>query len=158
LSGFVGRDRFRATTGATSDVTIGGLLASARLRLFDRDAAYTELAYGPGVGRYRGAASARLDADGRLHTLDAVGLTAGYQPYWSERWSSNVVAGPAWVVNQGDSPATTDESLDYVAVNLLYWFIDQRAWIGGEYLYGRHELRGGAHGSGNRIQVATRFN
>jgi hypothetical protein len=40
----------------------------------------------------------------------------------------------------------------------LYWFIDQRAWIGGEYLYGRRELRSGVHGSDNRIQLATRFN
>jgi PAS domain S-box-containing protein len=158
LSAFVGRDRFRAVTGATSDVTIGGVLASARLRLFDGDAAYAELAYGPGVGRYRGAASAALDAAGRLHTLDVVGLTAGYQHYWNERWSSNVVVGPAWVVSEVGDPATSDDSFNYVALNLLYWFIDQRAWIGGEYLYGRRELRDGAHGSGNRIQLATRFN
>src|SRR5262249_42211186 len=141
-----------------SDVTIGGVLASARLNLFARDAAYVELAYGPGVGRYRGSASAALDAAGRLQTLDVVGLTAGYQHYWSERWSSNVVVGPAWVVNDTRNGPTTDDSFDYFAVNLLYWFIDQRAWIGGEYLYGRHELRDGAHGSGNRIQLATRFN
>ena len=158
LSGFVGQTRFRAASGATSDVTIGGVLASTRLRLFDRDAAYVELAYGPGVGRYRGAASAALDDAGRLQTLDVLGLTAGYQHYWSERWSSNVVVSPAWVVNEVGSPATTDDSFNYFALNLVYWFIDQRAWIGGEYLYGRRELRSGAHGSGNRIQVATRFN
>jgi len=158
LSGFVGRTRFRAATGATSDVTIGGVLASTRLRLFDRDAAYFELAYGPGVGRYRGAASAALDSAGRLHTVDVVGLTAGYQHYWNARWSSNVQVGPAWVVSDVGNPATSNDSFDYVAVNLLYWFIDQRAWIGGEYLYGRRELRDGAHGSGNRIQLATRFN
>ncbi len=158
LSGFVGRTRFRFATGATSDVTIGGVLASTRLRLFDRDAAYFEIAYGPGVGRYRGAASAALDATGRLQTIDALALTAGYQHYWTARWSSNVVVGPAWVVNEVGNPATSDDSFNYVAVNLLYWFIDQRAWIGGEYLYGRRELRSGVHGSGNRIQLATRFN
>jgi hypothetical protein len=97
------------------------VLASTRLRLFDRDAAYAELAYGPGVGRYRGAASATLDAAGRLHTLDVVGLTAGYQHYWSDRWSSNVVVSPAWVVNDVGNPATSDDSFNYVALNLLYW-------------------------------------
>jgi hypothetical protein len=158
LSGFVGHSRFRPDTGATRDVTIGGVLASIRLRLFARDAAYVELAYGPGVGRYHGAASAVLDAAGRLQTIDVLGLTAGYQHYWSERWSSNVVVGPAWVVNKAGNPATSDDSFNYVAVNLLYWFIDQRAWIGGEYLYGRRELRSGVHGSDNRIQLATRFN
>jgi hypothetical protein len=158
LSGFVGRTRFRAVTGATSDVTTGGVLASARLRLFDRDAAYVEVAYGPGVGRYRGAASAALDAAGQLQTVDVVGLTAGYQHYWGRRWSSNAVVSPAWVTSEVGDPATSNESFNYVALNLVYWFIDQRAWVGGEYLYGRRELRSGVHGSANRIQLATRFN
>jgi hypothetical protein len=157
LSGFVGRTRLRPVTGATSDVTIGGVLASGRLRLLGRDAAYIELAYGRGLGRYRGAASAALDAAGRLHTVDIVGLTAGYQHYWSKRWSSNAVVSPAWVTSEVGDPATSNDSFNYVAVNLVYWFIDQRAWVGGEYLYGRRELRSGEHGSGNRIQLATRF-
>lgn len=158
LSGFLGRTRFRAVTGATSDVTIGGALASTRLRLFRRDAAYCEVVYGPGVGRYRGAASAALEVSGRLQTVNVVGLTAGYQHYWSGRWSSNAVVSPAWVTSEVGDPVTSNDSFNYVAVNLLYWFIDQRAWIGGEYLYGKRELRDGAHGSGNRIQLATRFN
>jgi hypothetical protein len=158
LSGFVGRTRFRADTGATSDVTIGGVLASSRWSLFQRDTAYLQLAYGPGVGRYRGAASAALDATGRLATVDVVGLTVGYQHYWSRRWSSNLVVSPAWVVSAVGDPATSNDSFNYAAVNLLYWFIDRRAWVGGEYLYGRRELRSGVHGSGNRVQLATCFN
>jgi hypothetical protein len=43
-------------------------------------------------------------------------------------------------------------------VNLVYWFLPDRAWIGGEYLYGRREVRNGADGSGNRIQLAVNFN
>ena len=158
LSGFLGRTRFRAATGAASDVTIGGVLASTRLSLFDRDTAYLQVAYGPGVGRYRGAASAALDAAGRLHTVDVVGLTAGYLHYWSARWSSNVVVSPAWVVSEVGDPAASNDRFDYVAVNLLYWLIDRRAWVGGEYLYGRRELRNGVHGSDHRIQLATCFN
>jgi DcaP outer membrane protein len=158
LSGFVGRTGFRAATGATSEVTIGGVLASTRLSLFDRDTTYLEVAFGPGVGRYRGAASAALDAAGRLSTVDVVGLTAGYLRYWSARWSSNVVLSPAWVISEVGDPATSNDSFNYVAVTLLYWFIDRRAWLGGEYLYGRRELRSGAHGSDSRIQLATCFN
>jgi hypothetical protein len=159
LSGFVGRTRFRGSTGATSDVTIGGVFGSSRLSLFARDTAYLQVAYGPGVGRYRGAASAALNpSTGRLETVDVVGLTAGYLHYWSGRWSSNVVVSPAWVVSDAGDAAATDDSLNYVAVNLQYWFLDRRAWLGGEYLYGRRELRSGVHGSGNRIQLATCFN
>jgi len=158
LSGFVGRTRFRAADGATTDVTIGGILASTRLRLLKRDAAYLEVAYGPGLGRYRGAASAALDAAGRLETVDVVALTAGYQHYWNERWSSNAVVSPAWLLNDVGDPATTNDRLTYAAVNLVYWFLPDRAWIGGEYLYGRREVRNGADGSGNRIQLAVNFN
>ena len=158
LSGFVGRTRFRAGAGGTSDVTIAGVLASARLRLLEHDAAYAEVAYGPGLGRYRGDASAVLDASGRLKTVDVVGVTAGYEHYWSPRWSSNAVVSPAWVLSEGTDPATSNHRFNYVAVNLLYWFLKQRAWIGCEYLYGRRELLNGAHGSANRLQVATRFN
>jgi hypothetical protein len=158
LSGFVGRTRFRAASGATSDVTIGGILTSTRQALFHRDTAYLQLGYGPGLGRYRGAASAALDASGRLQTVDVIALTAGYLHYWSARWSSNAVLSPAWVTSEVGDPATSNDSFNYVAVNLLYWFLEQRAWVGGEYLYGRRELRSGAHGSANRIQVATCFN
>ena len=42
---------------------------------------------------------------------------------------------PAWVVSELGDPATSNDSFDYVAVNLLYWLIDRRAWVGGEYLY-----------------------
>jgi hypothetical protein len=158
LSGFVGRTSFKNAAGATNSVTIGGLLLSTRLRLFARDAAYLEVAYGPGLGRYRGAASAALDAAGNLETVDVVALTAGYQRYWSERWSSNIVVSPAWLLNDVGDPATTNNQLTYAAANLLYWFLPQRAWIGAEYLYGRREVRSGADGSGNRIQLAVQFN
>ena len=116
------------------------------------------MVYGIGVGRYRGAASAALDAAGRLRTVDVAGLTAGYLHYWSALWSSSVVVSPAWVISELSDPATSNDSFNYVAVNLLYWLIDRRAWLAGEYLYGRRELRNGAHGSDSRVQLATCFN
>ena len=67
------------------------------------------------------------------------------------------MVSPAWVVNEVGNPATSDDSFDYLAVNLVYWFLKERAWVGGEYLYGRRELRSGVQGSGNRLQLATSF-
>jgi len=157
LSGFLGQTRFRNTAGDPREVTIGGVLLSARLQLFEADAASLELVYGPGVGRYRGDASASLDSTGHLRTVDLAGLTIGYQHRWSERWSSHVVVSPVRVV--GDAgPPTADDGFDYLAANLLYWFIDKRAWIGGEYLYGRRRLVNGTRATGHRIQLAVRFN
>ncbi len=54
--------------------------------------------------------------------------------------------------------ADFNKRLDYVAVNLLYWFLPGRAWAGVEYLYGDREVFGGQDGNANRIQFAVRFN
>jgi hypothetical protein len=155
LSGFVGQTRFRTDAGATNDVTIGGVLLSTRLRLFTSDAAYFQAAYGPGIGRYRGGPSAEVDADGNLQTLDVLGFTAGYERHWSERWESNFVVSPAWLQNDVGDPGTTNKELTYAAANLKYWFLAKRAWAGAEYLYGRREVRSGADGTGNRLQLAV---
>ena len=85
-------------------------------------------------------------------------LTAGYEHYWSSRWSSNAVVSPAWVVSELGDPAIANDKFDYIAANLRHWFLDQRAWAGVEYLHGTRELRSGVHGSANRIQFAVQFN
>jgi len=90
--------------------------------------------------------------------FEVVALTAGYEHYWSSRWSSNVVVSPAWVVSELGDPAIANDKLDYIAANLRHWFLDQRAWAGVEYLHGTRELRSGVHGSANRIQFAVQFN
>ena len=158
VSAFVGQTRIRETSGATDDVMIGGVLVSARIRPFGRDAAYAELAYGPGLGRYRGGVSAAPDQSNQLIAVEAVALTAGYEHRWSDRWSSNVVVSPAWALDDLNPVVAANDQLAYGAVNLLYWFIPNRAWIGGEYLYGRRQLQSGASAAANRIQFAVRFN
>lgn len=158
LSGFLGRTRFRPNKGEPSDVTIGGVLASARFRAFGRDTVYGQASYGPGLGRYRGDVSAAPDASGRLRAVEVTALTAGYEHYWTPRWSSNVVASPAWVLTDQGRPEISNRRFDYFAANLRYWFLENWAWAGVEYLYGRREMRDDAKGSANRLQVAVRFN
>ena len=48
--------------------------------------------------------------------------------------------------------------LDYGAINLLYWFLPDRAWAGVEYLYGRRQVFDGGVGTADRLQFAVRFN
>ena len=158
LSGFVGQTRFRPTTGDPTDVTIGGVLASARFRVFPRDSAYAQVSWGPGLGRYRGDLSVMPDASGELRAVEVTAFLVGYEHYWTSRWSSNVVVSPAWLGNDPGEALAPDHRFDYVAVNLRYWFIENRAWAGVEYLYGRKEVRSGEQGSANRVQFAVRFN
>jgi hypothetical protein len=157
VSFFVGETRFKPVVGAVQDVPVRGVLASAGLSFFERDSAYFQVAYGPGLGRYRGAASAGFDTQGDLEPIRVLAITAGYQHFWSPRWSSNAVMSPASVRTELAEPRGGDAELTYAAVNLRYWFLEGRAWTGCELLHGRRELHDDAHGTANRVQLAVRF-
>jgi hypothetical protein len=157
VSFFVGETRFEPVVGATQDVPVHGVLASAGRSLFERDSAYFQIAYGPGLGRYRGAASAGFDSLGNLEPIRVFAVTAGYQHFWSPRWSSNAVVSPASVRTELAEPRGGDAELTYAAVNLRYWFLEGRAWTGCELLHGRRELHDDARGTANRVQLAVRF-
>ena len=158
VSGFLGAARFRPTDGDPDDETLSGLLLSGRLKTFGRDYAYAQFTTGQGVGRYRGGITAVPDADGKLYAPRSVSVVAGYEHFWSERYSSHAVYGVSSAPEKDFYAADANAQLDYVAVNLLYWFVKDRAWAGVEYLHGRREVFSGADGDANRLQFAVRFN
>ena len=157
-SGFLGRARFRPTAGEPDDVTLWGSLLSARVKTFGRDYLYGQFTFGEGVGRYRGALTAVPDETGELRAVGLVAFTGGYEHYWTPRVSSNAVYSVGSIPDESYYAPTLNKQLDYGAVNLLYWFLPDRAWAGVEYLYGRRELVGGDTGTANRVQFAVRFN
>jgi hypothetical protein len=158
-SAFLGRARFRPTDGEPDDETLWGTLLSSRFRTFGRDYVYGQLTNGAGVGRYRSGITAVPDANNQLHAPDGIALVLGTEHYWIPVLSSHVVFARAKLVNTKDYYASDlNRQLDYTAVNLLYWFIPDRAWAGVEYLHGRREVMGGQDGDANRIQFAVRFN
>jgi hypothetical protein len=158
VSGFLGKARFRPEAGPTDNVTLWGSLLSARLKTYGKDYAYAQFTFGDGVGRYRGGVTAVPDENGELQALGLTALTLGYDHYWTSRVSSNVVFSRGAVNEEPYLASTLNKQLDYAAVNLLYWFLPDRAWAGVEYLYGRREVVSGDHGTANRIQFAVRFN
>lgn len=157
-SGFVGKGRFRPEEGDPDDVTLWGGLLSGRLRVFERDSAYAQFTYGEGVGRYRGGITAVPDANGELQPVGIVALMGGYEHYWSDRLSSNAVYSVASTPDKDYYADAFNKKLDYGAINLIYWFLPNRAWVGVEYLYGRHEVFDGGVGRADRLQFAVRYN
>lgn len=158
-SGFLGKARFRPVDGETDNETLWGSMLSARLKTFGKDYVYGQLTYGDGIGRYRGAAATAVpDENGHLQAVTLVGVMAGYDHYWSERVSSNAVFSLATGPDKSYYKPGFTEDLNYGAVNLLYWFLPDRAWAGVEYLRGRREVRSGDSGTANRLQFAVRFN
>ena len=157
VSGFVGKGRFRPTVGEPDDVTLWGMLFSGRAK-FGRDALYGQFTVGDGVGRYRGGITAVPDANGELAPVGLWAVMGGYEHYWSAVLSTNAVYAVTSARDEDYYADDFNHELRYGAVNLLYWFLPNRAWLGVEYLYGRREVFDGGIGRADRVQFAVRFN
>ena len=158
VSAFLGRARFRPADAEPIDETLWGMLLSGRVKTYGKDAAYAQFTFGEGVGRYRGGVTAVPDGAGGLHAPALHAFMGGYEHYWVSRLSTNAVFSQAAIPNKDFYTPEVNHLLDYVAVNLLYWFIENRAWAGVEYLHGRRESVTDQSGTANRLQFAVRFN
>jgi hypothetical protein len=159
-SAFLGQARFRPTEGDTDTVTLWGSMVSAKFKTVGQDYVYSIFTYGEGVGRYRGGTTAVPDDTGKLHAVGGAAIMAGYEHFWNERWSTNAVYSITDTIDEPFYTAAVSKHLIYGAVNLLYWFLGDRAWTGVEYLYGQRDVfgSGDATGTAHRVQYAVRFN
>jgi hypothetical protein len=168
-SAFVGAARFRADSLLDTDnfddvdpdtVRLWGTALSANFSTVGRDTAYGVLTYGEGIGRYRGGITAVPDETGKLQAAEAVALMGGYEHFWADKWSSNGVFSVGKSDDQPFYTADVNRRLTYGAVNLLYWFLGDRGWMGVEYLYGKREVFDVEPNSAtaHRVQYAVRFN
>jgi len=165
-SAFVGAASFRSAVedaaGNTDrdTVTLWGTMASVKFMPFGKDSAYGVLTYGEGIGRYRGGTTAVPDETGKLHAVAGTAFMGGYEHFWADRWSTNAVYSVGDTSNEDFYTSLVNKRLEYGAVNLLYWFLGDRAWTGVEYLYGSREVFGEDEntGSAHRVQYAVRFN
>ena len=159
-AGFVGAARFRLFDDIPETATLWGWTLSANFGTVGRDTVYGVVTFGEGIGRYRGGTAAVLDANGELHAVRAVAFMGGYEHFWAERWSTNAVYSTGEAADEPFLPDDFNRRLTYGAVNLLYWFLGDRGWMGVEYLYGKREVFGGVPNSGtaHRVQYAVRFN
>jgi hypothetical protein len=161
-SGFLGAARFRPTDNTidTDTVRLWGTMLSAKFPTFGRDTVYGVVTVGEGIGRYRGGTTAVPDETGALHAIGGAAFMGGYEHFWSERWSTNAVGSIGDTYDQDFYPDTINKRLTYGAVNLLYWFLGDRAWTGVEYLVGYRKTfdEGENSASAHRLQYAVRFN
>jgi hypothetical protein len=159
-SGFVGTAAFRPVVGELATVHLWGSMLSMKFDTFGRDYIYGVFTYGEGIGRYRGGITAVPDENGTLQPVAVGAYMAGYEHFWTDRWSTNVVYSEARTQEEPYYEPGFNKQLNYGAVNLLFWFIRDRAWTGVEYIYGRREVFGPGNpdGEAHRIQYAVRFN
>ena len=159
-SGFVGAARFRPLDAEPDTVTLWGSMVSANFVTTGRDTIYGVVTFGDGIGRYRGGTTAVPDENGQLHAVRALAFMGGYEHFWAEKWSTNAVYSVGTAEDQPFFTSDSNRRLHYGAVNLLYWFLGDRGWVGIEYLFGEREVFGVAPNTGtaHRVQYAVRFN
>jgi hypothetical protein len=159
---FTGWARFRPTDQSLPPDTVnlwGGML-SANFGTFGKDTIYGVVTAGEGIGRYRGGITAVPDANGFLHPAAVVAFMGGYEHFWTSRWSTNAVYSIGVAKDEDFYTDLVNRRLEYGAINLLYWFLGDRAWTGVEYLYGYRQVYGEGLPTGvaHRVQYAVRFN
>jgi hypothetical protein len=159
-SAFLGAARFRPLDAEPDTVSLWGTMVSANFGTIGRDTIYGVATFGDGIGRYRGGTTAVPDEAGRLHAVRALAFMGGYEHFWAEKWSTNGVYSVGTAEDQPFFASDVNRRLDYGAINLLYWFLGDRGWVGVEYLFGEREVFGSAPNTGtaHRVQYAVRFN
>ena len=156
LSAFAAQLHYRFSAGGSDKVSLFGGNLSGQLNFHKKDKLIYQIVYGPGVGRFRGGFSAGLDENGDLKAITDIGMTAGIQHFWNDKFSSLLV------YNQGSNdttvgqPQTDISSMNYMAVNLIWHFVDN-AFAGIEYLRGTREDINEEDGTANRIQFSVKY-
>ncbi len=126
----------------------------------DRDHFLFQLNLGDGIGRYindlgaEGGQDAVIDPDtGAMETLQALGMYAAYNHWWSERFRSTFVYSKVYVDNLDIQRDDAYKTTDRVTGNLLFSPVP-RADLGLELLWGRKENKDGQTGEAKQIQFA----
>lgn len=155
-SAFMGWAEFRPDVGSKELALLWGFLVAGAIRTWDKDELQFQLAYGPGIGRYRSGVVAGPDANGNLQAIPALGVMVDYRHYWTPTWSTNAVYSIAHVSPSDGEGPTAVKDLQYAAINLVWDFL---SWAQGgvEYLYGTREDRDESRGHANRIMFSVKF-
>jgi hypothetical protein len=129
----------------------------------ERSRILLQYTFGWGIARYiQDTAGQGLDGQvdpttGAFDTLYAVGWSASYEHWFTEKWLSNVTYSADFVGHDGAQPADTYVGAKYLAASL--WFIPIRNMsLGVEYVWGERENLDGERGRANRINGLVQYN
>lgn len=160
--GFVGRDLGYGDPDNTYHAFGYGLQGSAAITVNkNEDAIQLSAIYGQGIARYVNDLTgfeldASTNADGSLDPLTAWGGYVGYQHYWTETLSSQVVAGFLWMDNVDSQPFYAFRETQYYSANVI-WHPHPVFALGLEWLHGVHKQKDGESASANRLQAGFQF-
>lgn len=156
LSAFAAKLVYRFTTDATDEVSLYGGSLSGQFNVAKKDRLFYQVAYGPGVARFRGGMSAALNQAGELEALTDLGYTIGYERHWSPSLYSIFVYNHGEVDNTEGQPGSAVTLVSYAAADLI-WNFTEKAFVGVEYMWGVRKDFNENDGTANRIQFSVKY-
>jgi len=150
--------------GRSEAVFAWGFNFAGATRLFGKDTAVYQGAYGNGIERYINDTSGLgIDAavsslqNPHIQALPVVATYGGVQHFWVPRLRSSVVYSFVQVQNTEAQPGKTYHQGNYAAGNLI-WNPFGSLTVGGEFLYGWRVNKDGSSGNAPRIQFSAKYN
>ena len=96
-------------------------------------------------------------ATGAFNTLYAVGWSASYEHWFTEKWLTNVTYSQDFVGHNGPQPGNTYAGARYLTTAL--WYVPIRNMsIGIEYVWGQREDIDGQPARANRANARFQYN
>jgi hypothetical protein len=95
-------------------------------------------------------------ADPNAEAVPLLGISAYYNCFWSEKFSSAFGVSQTKVDNTTLQAADAFQRGQYASANLLY-YPTKNVFIGGEALWGQREDNDGDKGDDTRVQISFHF-
>jgi hypothetical protein len=151
-----------------------GVNLTSNIKVLEKDVIHLGVVYGEGIATYMNDGGTDMGPNVlpvvtppiagvpptlalEAEALPLLGLTAFYDHYWNDRWSSSIGWSQTKVDNTSFQTPDAFRSGQYALVNLLYT-PDKRIMMGGELQWGQREDNNGEHGEDFRIQFSFKYN
>ena len=153
----------RLDTGKDDYETGWGINTSAGIKTWGEDQIKLQLVYGEGIGNYMNdggldiAPNSKDISNAKAETVPLLGISAYYDHYWNERWSSSF----GWSMTDLDTSegqqGTEFEKGQIAQINLLHYPADN-VMLGSEFNWGQREDINGNTGTDYRLQFSLKVN
>jgi hypothetical protein len=139
-----------------------GVDLTGHVNVMEQDKLLLGVVYGAGIASLMNDGGMDLSPKGSLpnnvhaRAVPLLGLSAYYDHYWSDRWSTSLGYSFTKVDNSNLQDPTAYNKGQYASINLLYKPVKPML-VGVEYLWGERTDRSGRAGQDNRIQVSVKY-
>jgi hypothetical protein len=141
-----------------------GIDLTTVINLFEKDAIRLGFVGGEGIASYMNdggmdAGPDRPPGDPAvgIDAVELIGVTAYYDRWWNERWTSSIGYAFTDVDNTDGQTPDTFKHADYASMNLLH-YPAKNIMVGVEALWGKLEDFGNNDNDDTRIQVSFKYN